>query len=922
MRAIEVASPSLARTLLRADPPTKAKARRTAAALTRYLLRATGRPTPFGLFAGVAPVAIGSLTQVSWQDHHQEFAQPAPGWLAVHAGAASAEAGHATGVVAAQTVRVHGDRLVLAHTPHRDDPRKAGTVSLRHTPAVSLALGLARVPTTIGELRTALTCAFPGAGAAAVSDLLTTLLAHRILISAAPPPVWHPWPLSHLAEHAPALEPAAKALRHHNRSGTGHEERIRIRHRVNRELGAGDGQAVAVDTRLAVRVELHRQVAEEAARAAGVAARIAPKTADQTAWADYHRRCLDTYGQHALVGLLSLTGPAGLGLPASFPGSRLTAPAAHPDRDRERALAAAAAEAAAQGEVDLDLEAPAWRHLVGAEPDRVPAHTEVRAHLLSASAADVDAGRFQLFITGLSRGAGALTGRFAHLPGMVDPRLDTHLPTLTAGAVPVQVLAPPMAADASHVARSPIVASRVLVIDTYPPDQPGVEVMDIREVAVRIDPDHLRLVHTPTGAVLEPFCTSALDTRRYTHPLARFTAELPQGRTGLYPTNRPWPPTTASFAYLPRLRTGRSILTPAQWRLTPHTWPQARSRPHLPLPRRVLLLEGERGLPLDLAEPAQRVLVTDHLHRHGSAVITEAPDPDGFSWCGGHAHELVFPLGTTRPPTPCPNPPIASRARSAAAVDRSAWISAHLYTDPCLFTGVLAGLSGLDALLGGVPARTWFVRYRDDSGPHLRLRLRAPAEPDAVQAAVGEWARTLGEAELIHTWRLEPYRPERDRYGRGTAMRAAEDVFVADSRAALAQIQACGQDADRLRALAALSLLRVSAAMGAASDWLLTRLPRSSEPVDRPALARARALFTQAEMAPPHVDRAWQARDEALAAYRRHCQDPLTVLPSLWHMHHNRVHGPDRDDEHRLLALARSLTLSLRHLPGAAHAPR
>jgi thiopeptide-type bacteriocin biosynthesis protein len=913
--AVEVASPSLARYLAevaRAEvPPASKRVRRAATALMRYLLRAQGRPTPFGLFAGVAPLTLDTSTSVSWTGPHQEIAHPDPRWLAAH-NCANRRPARSVTVVAAQTARVHGDRLVLTPTPHRDDPRQAATVSVRHTRAVTLALDHARTPTPLDSLHTVLTREFPTTDPDTVTALLAHLVDHRFLISSAPPPVWHPYPLAHLAEHHPGLGMAAQALNRHNHPATGAAERPPLRAQVRQHLALADLDAdpgVAVDTRLGVRASVHHHIAQEAARAAGVAACLAPHPTGPPAWVDYHRRCLDTYGQGSVVDLLTLTGPAGLGWPTTFGGTRLPAPASDTVPDRVQDLVAAAMAAALDGRVEVDLDAPAWAHLTAQAPDRAPTHTEVRAHLLADSAAAVDAGDYQLWITGLSKGVGTLTGRFAHLDGLAPEQLDEHLPTLTEGAVPVQVLAPPLAHSAAHVARTPVVASRVLVIDP-------------RQVGVRIDPDHLRLVHTPTGRILEPFHPSALDTRHYTHPLARFAAELPQARTSLYLNPHSWPQATARTPFLPRLRTGHTILAPAQWRLTRADWPTARTRPRLPLPRRVLLADGERRLPLDLDHRTHRSLLRAHLDRHGTALLTEAPDPVGFAWCGGRTHELVLPVGITTPPTPRRSPPPSSLvplSRGPVVSGSGGWLSAHLYTDPSLFAQVLADIPDLRERLDA-PVRAWFVRYRDHDGPHLRLRLSAAAPSGALESVLRSWGRELCSEGVLHTLAVHTYRPEHARYGLGQAMDAAETVFVHDSHTALTQLNAESKHPHRPRALAALSLLRISEAMGADPSWLTEHLPRSTQPVDRDALALARHLRTHPDELPTDVSAAWEQRDRALAAYRHHLDHPRRVLPSLWHMHHNRVHGPDRDDEHHLLTLTRSLVLSQLHHHESAHA--
>ncbi|MDT0331461.1 lantibiotic dehydratase [Nocardiopsis sp. DSM 44743] len=870
MRALSIASPSLTEALQRlvdSDRMEETRVRRTAFALVRYLLRAHCRATPFGLFAGVAPLTLGAETSVTWCGHHQEVPRLGTGKARGQFSQASGEVERS--VVLAQTVRVHGERLCLDHRPHPNAPDQAAAVSLRLTSAVSLLAKTAHTPVPLAHLHKTLATAFPDAPEEKTTALVEHLLDQRLLLDSATAP---PSPQS--------------ALSH------------------------GDSDAEAVDVRIRATVTVHRNVAQEAARATAVAARLSPHPEGPPAWADYHRRCLETYGQNARVDLLTLTGPAGLGYPSSYRHTRLPAPPPASGK-LDAAFVEAAATAALHGQTELDLDDPTWAHLMARTPKDVPAHAEIRSHLAAASPADVDQGRYRLWVTGISKGAGTLTGRFAHLDGMDTTVAGSGLPTLTQGALPVQVLAPPMADTAAHLCRTPVLAPTVLPIDVHPPTDPDTEVLHPEDLAVRIDPDHLRLVHAPTGRVLEPFHPTALNVLGYTHPLARFVTELPRARTALYLTCDPWPEPLRRLPFLPRLRAGRTVLAPARWRLTPATWSTARTRTHLPLPRYAALVEGERHLPLDLEDAAHRSLVDTHLYRHGHVILTETPSPEDFAWCDGHAHELVLPIGTTTPPTRLPAT-VTVRTAVEREATGNAWVSAHLYADPSLFPQILAELPALEHRTGD-ELRFWFVRYRDHHGPHLRLRLHSTGHT-ALHQAVTSWGHDLVGAGLLHDLALHTYRPEYDRYGHGPVMKVAENAFVHDSRAAIAQHHTTYGDPSQGRALAALSLLRIADAMGADTKWTVAALPRPRNPVDRATLAIARHLLTHPEDLPAPVTATWGERDHVLAAYRKRLDHPLRVVSSLWHMHHNRAHGPDRDDEHDLLALTRSLGLARRHL--------
>ena len=83
--AIRQASPTLARRIdgISAGQPAEPKQiRRATVATAGYVLRALGRPTPFGLFAGVAPVIVGRTVNVRRGAAHRPVVRVDTQWLA------------------------------------------------------------------------------------------------------------------------------------------------------------------------------------------------------------------------------------------------------------------------------------------------------------------------------------------------------------------------------------------------------------------------------------------------------------------------------------------------------------------------------------------------------------------------------------------------------------------------------------------------------------------------------------------------------------------------------------------------------------------------------------------------------------------------------------------------------------------------
>ncbi|GAA3211542.1 hypothetical protein GCM10020256_10400 [Streptomyces thermocoprophilus] len=89
------------------------------------------------------------------------------------------------------------------------------------------------------------------------------------------------------------------------------------------------------------------------------------------------------------------------------------------------------------------------------------------------------------------------------------------------------------------------------------------------------DRRRLYLVSLSRACLLDPMTLHALDLRGHTPPLARFLTEISRAQTAVL-TVFPWASATA-LPYLPRVRYGRAILSPARWRLNRSELPDRRA---------------------------------------------------------------------------------------------------------------------------------------------------------------------------------------------------------------------------------------------------------------------------------------------------------------------------------------------------------
>ncbi|MFD7639544.1 lantibiotic dehydratase [Kitasatospora sp. NPDC059795] len=961
--AVSLASPALADQVghvLASSPSTAAQLHRTGISVARYLIRAKGRATPFGVFAGVGPARFSDRTALDWGERHRLRTRADAAWLAdVVARAEGLLALRERLPVVVNSLAVErGDRLVVPWQPHlgaavRSVGGEVEEVSVRLLPVVAAICQVAGTPVAAGVLVDRVAAELPGVDREALLHAVGQLVASGVLITSLRAPGTCTDPLGHLlreleAAGADAL-PDAEALYAElgavhaglvdlDRPGSRVEERRHVVAGRMRALSAVVDSPVCVDLRLAGTLVLPRQVADEAAAAADALMRLTPRRSASASWREYHRDFLARYGPGTPVPVVELTDPArGIGFPLHFthrPAGREVTP-------RDEALLALAHQAAWSRATEVVLDDRAIVGLsLGAAGEPPVTAVDLCAVVLSESDAAVDRGEFTLAVTGFGR-TGATTGRFFDL--LDDGRhpalaLAGSPPVGVNGALAAQLSFPPRRIRSENVLRVPRVLPHVIPIAEHRrTDGQHIAVADLAVVA---DGARLHVVSLSRNRVVEPVLPHA-GARHTMPPLARLLFEIPRS-THPAIIVFDWG-AAVCLPYLPRLRYGRSVLAPARWRVDPAHLPGPEApagrwaaawekvRQELRMPATVSVGEGDRRLRLELGQDMDLAVLRSHLRAaDGPVTVTEAPTGAELGWCGGRAHEIVFPLTPTAPPRAAPRflpavTPMRITGRSDSPGDGGGVVFAKLYGPGEAIDTVLT--RHLPNLLSRwqTPPRWWFVRYRHPR-PHLRLRIH---DTDRQRAAghLAVWSEELRRAGLAGEITFDTYRPESGRYGTGAAMDAAEALFATDSAAVLAQLAVLANQADvPPQALTAASLVDLSAAVTgsrmAGLRWLLDHpeLAAGALPQDRQArrhilrLAEPGALHDLAGGA--ELAAAWAARARAAAHY---CQtltalDPArpggaSVLGSLLHLHQVRAHG-DPVSEATTYKLARSVALA------------
>jgi thiopeptide-type bacteriocin biosynthesis protein len=928
MEAVEAASPSLARDVakvVRGEPEKPSRLRRTAVALTKYHLRMTGRATPFGLFAGVAPLQFTDAPRLRADMRPLPASRPHAEWLRpLVARLHAAPAVLAECVVVADPVHiVRGDRLHLPeHFDHQGENRVRA--SIRHTRAVAAVRHAAAAPIAWKALVDGLVDDLPPerreAARPTVESLLRRLVDVGLLLTDLEPPAGCADPLGHLLDRPGVLRhPIADRLGGIRRGlqlvdAAPPDRRPGLRRALVADMKAlqDADTPVQADLRIGVEGGLPRDIGTEAAQAASVLWRMT-RPGLPPGLGDYHRRFVARYGTDRAVGLIELLDDTrGLGAPDTHDD------ASPDDADpRWRWLGELL-----DGRDEIELDDAALDRLPDPGPGFVPPSMELCVEVVASSWDDLVAGRFRL-VVGENLGsaqAGSTIARLSHLL----PELDDELTRLAVDGTPRH------SAQVAFRTRSPRAATVASVPQRLPLRIPlGVGPTGATDIppdvlAIVATTERLHVVDTRTGERIVPVTGSMLNPGSgEMPPRARLLVDIGQQDQ---PRCQPW--TWGPFRhlpYLPRVRYGRTVLAPARWLPSTRMLDAAagtgdwtthvrRWRADLRVPRVVHAAVADQKMRIDLDDELHLEVLRTELRSRHRLQITEVLTDSG--WLrgpdGAHTGEIVVQLlGTAGAPAPPAIVPEARpRQRAAGTAPRMPggdWLYLKLYAGPDALREILT--SRLGALTDPVEldragVRGWFHLPYGDPDPHLRLRFTGDPTRmwPALLPRLHDWTAALHDAGLLRHCAIDTYDPEIERFGGAEPLRAAERVFHADSVLALELL--AGGPTDATAALSVLELL----------DGFVPRprLIELLEAITPPAARRASPRDGRAAMADLlSEERAVSAaRAAAVTAYLTALQQAgcpsdqrERVGLTLAHLHCLRLFGTDRAAEHRVLAL-------------------
>ncbi len=446
--------------------------------------------------------------------------------------------------------------------------------------------------------------------------------------------------------------------------------------------------------------------------------------------------------------------------------------------------------------------------LSNAKPQPLADTACVGAVLVARSADAVADGDYQLRINHVGRGA-SLLGRFCHgspeiaeLTAQALRAEEAHHPD----AVFAEIVHLPEGRHGNVLLRPVLRGYEIPFLGASGADPE--KQIEITDLTVSVVDDRVVLRSRRLGREVIPRMTTAHNYSGRSLAVYRFLCSHAAQRVG----NAYWSwGAINDFPFLPRVRHGKLILERARWLLSqkdlaPLKSPAAMQalRARLELPRWIVIGDGDNELPVDLDNDLMVDSAVHLLKGRPSATLYElCPAPDELALTspeGQFAHELLALFA--KPVVEVRRAPLLPAIHSL--VDRrflpgSSWLYLKIYTGPATADAVLRDYIAPvieRALADGVCSRWFFLRYAD---PENHLRIRFAGDPTALTGALlPALQRALAPAvERGLAWRIvvDTYERELERYGGPDGIELAEQLFCADSDAALAIVGACEGDA-------------------------------------------------------------------------------------------------------------------------------
>ncbi|MBD8500852.1 lantibiotic dehydratase [Paenibacillus arenosi] len=840
--ALAISSPSLLTSLDTFDFSfSHKKSMQRIRSLTRYLIRITTRPTPFGLLSGLDYGTFKDNTQLSLEpiESYKKYTRPDMEWLLKIISDLEKDERVIDGVMVQSNTSVYkaGNRLNNPYHTGFGQNLKVGksfqndSVTIRLTPVVEDVLSKAYNPLPFIELQDWVHSKYPDVAIEVIKAFLNELIRQEFLMTSLRPPLMNtdpfPYLLQQLASNSSiediniTLNTLYTMIQQFDRLpiGKGEAQLRNIQQFMKQIHEAKD--LLQVDLALSSKpLHLHNSIQKEIERAADVLWRLSPTMTGSLYLQSYLNDFMERYGVDQEVSLLELLDTdLGLGAPATYlypPSNRTLGqkPEIFP-KQREVLIEEWIRQAIMDNSMEIVLTDEKIKLLQVGEiqEHELPTSMELYFNLTSPSASAVDEGNYQLILAPNpgSLGAGKTFGRFMHM--MKEPfkdklkQLYEEEKRLSEDAISVEIVYLPSAGRSANLVISENHSFYELAIGTHSSKSER-QTIPVSDILVGCQDNRFYLKSKSLGKRIVPHINNMLDWSKAPN-IYHFMADI------AFEGKRRWVPihwtSKDILPVIPRIRVGRVVLVSAEWRLNQsmlevdkgmllEEWMKrfAVWRKKMKIPQYVYLREEDHRLLLNLDQILHVDLIRQEYERLQPGELIRLTETGNYleEHCctgpeGAYMTEITVPLlRTPVASTEQSSPSLIHKHEYIPMVERlhlpgSDWLYVKMYGFSQRQEEFIADRLYhfvKESLQEGWMDQFFFIRYYDE-GAHLRIRFHGnPA--GLVQVGIPklyQWAKTLQQEGLLSRIVIDSYDPEIERYGGESLISAAERLFCQDS---------------------------------------------------------------------------------------------------------------------------------------------
>jgi thiopeptide-type bacteriocin biosynthesis protein len=578
------------------------KTERIYSRLLRYIVRMCTRPTPFGLFAGVAMGTFADHTEVELAVPviERTRTRPTVDWLftLISRLEQAPEVVAQLQVTTNQTSQLRGGRVFLPNTniyglSNANDTR---ALSIRATSPVLYALERASQPVLYADLRRELIESFPRATPEQVDRLLWQLWENHFLLSDLLPPLTHKTPARYVLERlsplkgvestTASLQKVIETSEALDRAEAGSSvELLRELARHQEQLVSNSDQQqsqLQIDASLSTKsIRLNREIGTAAAQAAETMLRLSRLARGMSHLQHYLAAFLERYGAEQEVPLLDLLSPEkGLDAPVPYQNPPRTYPFRpfQPEPDYQKldaALCALVTRAVNDRSIEIELTDDLISQLEQWSPkvEEAPPSLDIYLLIQARSQEALDRGEWRAIVApNFGAPAGGRTfGRFFELLDQQGVEALHQFTRREEALFPDKIFAElsylPASAHIANVITQPGLRTYEIPVGTTPsvPRERVIHPHDL-VVGVRHNRFYVRSLRLGKEVIA---CQSHMLNSQFAPNVCRFLLDLAYSSfVGLSPFN--WG-LAANLPFLPRVVQGKIVLRPAQWNLTAST---------------------------------------------------------------------------------------------------------------------------------------------------------------------------------------------------------------------------------------------------------------------------------------------------------------------------------------------------------------